>query len=92
MKFGIFIDGELIKEFNTEKEAVANGRWENVYPIVTTGEWLIHTGGKWCINDELFIRYESIYGTCISPVLVKGINKLKASGKILVESVEMVED
>jgi len=88
MKFGIFFDGELVKEFNTEEEAITNGQWEDVYPIVKTGEWLNYKGGKWCIDDELFIRYESIYGTCIAPVLVKGINKLRAIGKIIVEAVE----
>ena len=88
MKFGIFIDGELVREFDTEEEAVKAARWEDVYPIVATGEWLIHTGGKWCIDDELFIRYESIFGTVISPVMVRGINRPKAMGKIIVEAVE----
>jgi len=91
MKFGIFFDGELVREFDTEEEAIKNGRWEDVYPIVTTGEWLIHTGGKWCIDDELFIRYESIFGTVISPVMVRGINRPKAMGKILIDN-EGVED
>lgn len=88
MKFGIFVDGKLVREFEDEKQAVANGRWKDVYPILTPSEWLDYESGKWCIDDELFIRYESIYGNCISPVLVKGINKLKAIGKIIVEAVE----